>query len=484
MRAKVHTLDMTQGAILPQLIRFSLPLMATSFLQLLYNAADMMVVGQFGGTEPLGMVENPGAQSLAAVGSTGALINLIVNLFVGFSLGANVVIAHAKGARDQKAIQQNVHTAISLALISGVILMIIGFFLARPLLEMMDSPHDVIDKATLYVQIFFLGMPANMLYNFGAGIMRAVGDTKRPLFYLGISGLANVLLNLLLVIVFRLDVAGVAIATVVSQVLSAIFVIRHLTHTDDSIRLNLKKLQLNKECVKEIVRVGLPAGIQSSLFSLSNVTIQAAINAKGSVWMAGNAAAANVEGFVWVSMNSISQGTLTFASANRGAKEYGRVRKVLWLSLITVVVVGLAVSMSALLFGKELLSLYNGEETVIEKGMVRMGIIMVTYWICGLMDVAGSQMRGMGYAISPMIVSLSGACAFRLVWVALMKEGGFLANLLGTDLSVAENYMTTLYISYPISWALTFLAHMGCYFFLARPRMMRQEKEMLQAANN
>lgn len=482
MRAKVHTLDMTQGRILPQLIRFSLPLMATSFLQLLYNAADMIVVGQFGGTEPLGAVANAGKQSLAAVGSTGALINLIVNLFVGFSLGANVVIAHAKGAQDRQGIQRNVHTAIPLALISGVILMFVGFFLARPLLDMMDSPHDVIDKATLYVQIFFLGMPANMLYNFGAGIMRAVGDTKRPLFYLGISGVVNVLLNLLLVIVFRLDVAGVAIATVVSQVLSAFFVLWHLTHTDEDIRLDLKKMKLDTECVKEIVRVGLPAGIQSSLFSLSNVTIQRSINIQGSDWVAGNAAAANVEGFVWVSMNSISQGTLTFSSANRGAKEYARVRKVLFVSLIAVVAVGLAISMAALLFGETLLSLYNGDSTVIEKGMVRMVIIMSTYWLCGLMDVAGSQMRGMGYAISPMIVSLSGACAFRLVWVAMMNDGGILSQLLGMDLAVAENYMNTLYISYPISWALTFLAHLGCYFFLARPKMMRQEKEMLQAA--
>ncbi|MBQ9944687.1 MAG: MATE family efflux transporter [Clostridia bacterium] len=473
---------MTQGAILPQLIRFSLPLMATSFLQLLYNAADMMVVGQFGGTEPLGAVASAGKQSLAAVGSTGALINLIVNLFVGFSLGANVVIAHAKGAQDRKGVQRNVHTAIPLALISGVILMFIGFFLARPLLQMMDSPHDVIDKATLYVKLFFLGMPANMLYNFGAGIMRAVGDTRRPLVYLGISGLANVLLNLLLVIVFRMDVAGVAIATVVSQVLSAFFVLWHLTHTDEDIRLDLKKMKLDKECVKEIVRVGLPAGIQSSLFSLSNVTIQRSINIQGSDWVAGNAAAANVEGFVWVSMNAISQGTLTFSSANRGAKEYARVRKVLWVSLITVVAVGLAISMVALLFGDTLLALYNGDSTVIEKGMVRMVIIMTTYWICGLMDVAGSQMRGMGYAISPMIVSLTGACAFRLVWVAMMTEGGLLARLLGMDLSVAENYMTTLYISYPISWALTFLAHLGCYFFLGRPKMIRQEKEMLRAA--
>ncbi|MBR2053430.1 MAG: MATE family efflux transporter, partial [Clostridia bacterium] len=406
MAGKVHSLDMVEGRILPQLIRFSLPLMATSLLQLLYNAADMVVVGQFAG-----------AESLAAVGSTGALINLITNLFVGFSLGANVVIAHANGARDHKAIQKNVHTAVTMSVICGLIVMVLGLVLARPLLTWMGSPADVIDKATLYVQLFFLGMPVNLLYNFGAGIMRAVGDTRRPLVYLSIAGMANVLLNLLLVIVFRMDVAGVAIATVVSQLLSAVFVVRHLLRTDESIRMDVKKLGLDWKCVKEIVRIGLPAGIQSSLFSLSNVIIQSSINAQGSVWMAGNAAAANVEGFVYVSMNSISQGTLTFSSANRGAKEYKRVRKVLWVSLAAAGVIGFAVGMIAWAFGGTLLGLYNSDAAVIEKGLVRMAIIMPTYFVCGLMDVAGSQMRGMGYSIAPMIVSLSGACAFRLFWV-------------------------------------------------------------------
>lgn len=457
MAGKVHSLDMVEGRILPQLIRFSLPLMATSLLQLLYNAADMVVVGQFAG-----------AESLAAVGSTGALINLITNLFVGFSLGANVVIAHANGARDHKAIQKNVHTAVTMSVICGLIVMVLGLVLARPLLTWMGSPADVIDKATLYVQLFFLGMPVNLLYNFGAGIMRAVGDTRRPLVYLSIAGLANVLLNLLLVIVFHMDVAGVAIATVVSQLLSAVFVVRHLLRTDESIRMDVKKLGLDWKCVKEIVRIGLPAGIQSSLFSLSNVIIQSSINAQGSVWMAGNAAAANAEGFVYVSMNSISQGTLTFSSANRGAKEYRRVRKVLWVSLAAAGVIGFAVGMIAWAFGGTLLGLYNSDAAVIEKGLVRMAIIMPTYFVCGLMDVAGSQMRGMGYSIAPMIVSLSGACAFRLFWVFTVFA--------------ADPRMTTLYNSYPISWALTFLIHLGCYFFLARPKLIRQEKELMNAA--
>ncbi len=451
---KVHSLDMVEGRILPQLIRFSLPLMATSLLQLLYNAADMVVVGQFAGE-----------QSLAAVGSTGALINLITNLFVGFSLGANVVIAHANGARDYKAIHKNVHTAITLSVICGLIVMGIGLIFARPMLQWMGSPEDVIDKATLYVQIFFLGMPVNLLYNFGAGIMRAVGDTKRPLIYLSISGLANVLLNLVLVIGFHMDVAGVAVATVVSQLLSAVFVVRYLLRTDESIRLDVKKLGLDMKCVGEIVRIGLPAGIQSSLFSLSNVIIQSSINAQGSIWMAGNAAAANVEGFVYVSMNSISQGTLTFSSANRGAREYRRVRKVLWVSLAAAGLIGLAVGLIAWAFGGTLVGLYNGNPDVIEKGLVRMGIILPTYFLCGLMDVAGSQMRGMGYSIAPMIVSLSGACAFRLLWVYTVFA--------------ADPRMVTLYNSYPISWTLTFLVHLACYFFLARPKLIRQEREMV-----
>lgn len=452
MRGKVHSLDMIEGRILPQLIRFSMPLMITSLLQLLYNAADMVVIGRFAGE-----------QSLAAVGSTGALINLITNLFIGFSLGANVVIAHANGARDYRAISRNTHTAIALSLLSGVVVMVIGLILSRPLLQMMGSPDDVIDKADLYVKIFFAGMPANLLYNFGAGIMRAVGDTRRPLFYLSISGLVNVLLNLLLVIVFRMDVAGVAIATVASQVLSAVFVVGHLLRTDEAIRLDLKKLKMDWKCVGEIVKIGLPAGVQSSLFSLSNVIIQSSINAQGSIWMAGNAAAANVEGFVYVSMNAISQGTLTFASANRGAREYGRVRKVFWVSLVTVALVGLAVGMVAWAFGGTLVGLYNANPDVIAKGMVRMAIIMPTYFLCGLMDVAGSQMRGMGYSIAPMIVSLSGACLFRLLWVF--------------TIFAADPRMTTLYYSYPISWALTFLIHLLCYLALARPKLIRQEKE-------
>lgn len=454
LRGRRADLDMTQGAIFPQLIRYSLPLMATSLLQLLYNAADMVVIGQYAS-----------AQSLAAVSSTGALINLLTNLFVGFSLGANVVIAHANGAGDVRQVSRATHTAMLMALLSGILLAGIGFFASRPLLRLMDNPENVIDLSALYMKIFFLGMPANLIYNFGAGVMRAMGDTKRPFYYLSISGLLNVALNLLLVIVFKMDVAGVAIATVASQVLSAVFVVTHLMRTDRAHRLSLHKLRLDLSCVRQIVRIGLPAGIQGALFSLSNVLIQSAINFKGDLWMAGNGAAANLEGFVYVSMNSIAQGTVTMASTNRGAGLHKRVRKTLWVSLATVAAAGMLVGGIAMLFAKDLLSLYNSDIAVIEKGMVRMMIILPTYFLCGLMDVTGSQMRGMGYSITPMLVSLSGACLFRLVWIYTV---------------FAQNPdMQILYYSYPISWVLTWLVHLACYLFLARRKSLRTERALL-----
>lgn len=450
-KGKHFELDMTNGAILPQLIRFSLPLIATSVLQLLYNAADVAVVGRFAGSE-----------ALAAVGSTGSLINLLTNLFIGLSLGGNVVIAHAHGAGDHKAVSRAVHTTITLSVVSGVLVMILGLIASRPMLHLMGSPDDVIDLAALYMRIFFLGMPFNMLYNFGAGILRAMGDTRRPLFYLSISGLVNVLLNLVLVIVFHMGVAGVAIATVASQVLSSVFVMLYLLRTEECIRVDLKKLTLDKKYVKEILRIGLPAGIQSTVFNISNVTIQSTVNAQGSIVMAGNAAAGNLEGFVYVAMNALAQGALTFASTNRGARKYDRVRRILWVSLAAATVAGLAVGLLFLAFGDKLLQIYNTDPNVIHWGMVRMSIILPTYFLCGVMDVTASQMRGMGYSVMPMIVSLTGACAFRLVWI-------FTVYALYPTMQV-------LYLSYPISWALTFLAHLVCYLTAGRRKLRELEK--------
>lgn len=446
-RPRSYEMDMTQGPLLPKVLMFALPLIATSVLQLLYNAADVMVVGQFAGQE-----------ALAAVGSTGALTNLLVNIFMGLSVGASVTIARAFGSGDFKEIQNGVHTAITLAGVCGVFVAIIGFFAARPLLELMQSPDDVIDLAALYMRIFFLGMPFNMLYNFGAAVLRAIGDTRRPLYYLGISGLVNVALNLLLVIRFNMSVAGVAIATVVSQVISCTLVLLCLIRSDGAIHLNVKKLRIHLPQLKRIAIVGLPAGVQGSLFSVSNVMIQSAVNSFDSAAVvAGNTSSANLEGFVYVAMNAIHQAALTFASQNMGAKKPERVRRSLWVCLGTVTAFGLGMGLMFLLAQNPLLNLYNTDPTVHSFARIRMDIIMPTYFICGLMDVMVGQLRGIGYSIAPMIVSLTGACLLRIVWIYTVFA--------------AIPTLEVLYWSYPVSWLLTFAAHLTCYLVLSRKRL-------------
>ena len=450
---KVHyEMDMTTGALLPKVLRFSLPLILTSVLQLLYNAADVVVVGQFAG-----------AQALAAVGSTGALTNLLVNLFMGLSVGASVVIARSYGAQDYKAIQKGVHTSITVAAIAGVVVGIIGIFASKPLLKMMSSPDDVIDLAALYMRIFFIGMPFNMLYNFGASVLRAIGDTKRPLYFLSISGVVNVVLNLILVIVFRMSVAGVAIATVASQIISAVLVLLCLIRSEGAIHLDLKKLRIDPQQLKVIVQVGLPAGLQGSLFSISNVLIQSTVNSFGSIAMAGNAAAGNLEGFVYVAMNAIHQAALTFASQNLGAKKIDRVKRSMWVCLGTVAVIGLALGLVFLLFQEPLLRLYNSDPEVIRYGMLRLALIMPTYFLCGMMDVMVGQLRGVGYSIMPMIVSLTGACLFRVAWIYFVFP--------------FDPTLTNLYTSYPISWGLTFAVHLICYLIVA-PRKLRKYEQL------
>ena len=445
-RSSRFEMDMTTGPLLPKVLMFSLPLVITSVLQLLYNAADVIVVGRYAG-----------AQSLAAVSSTGALINLLVNIFMGLSVGGSVVIARAYGAGDAREVHQGVHTSITVAGIAGVAVGIMGFFASRPMLQLMGSPDDVIDLASLYMRIFFLGMPFNMLYNFGAAVLRAVGDTRRPLYFLSISGVVNVLLNLLLVIVFKLDVAGVAIATVISQIISAVLVLLCLLRSEGSIRLNPRELRVYRQPLIDIVRVGLPAGLQGSLFSISNVLIQSSINSFGSIAMAGNGAASNLEGFVYVAMNAIHQAALTFASQNLGARKIDRVRRNMWVCLGTVTVIGLSMGLVMLAFGRPLITLYNDDAEVIRYGMLRMSYILPTYFFCGCMDVMVGQLRGIGYSIMPMIVSLTGACLLRVVWIYTV----FALN----------PTLNTLYISYPISWALTFAVHLACYLYVAGHRL-------------
>ena len=447
-RSRRYEMDMTKGPLLPEILIFSGPLILTGILQLLYNAADIVVVGRFAG-----------AASLAAVGSTGSLINLIINVFMGLSVGASVMVAKHFGAGDRQAVENGVHTAITVAILAGILVGVFGFVMARPLLRLMDSPPDVLDLASLYMRIFFLGMPANMLYNFGAAILRAVGDTRRPLYFLSISGLVNVFLNLFFVIVFHMDVAGVALATIISQIISAVLVILCLIHSDGLVHLNLRALRIEKRAMKEILRVGLPAGFQGSLFSISNVLIQSSINSFQSVAMAGNAASSNLEGFVYTAMNAIHQADITFASQNYGAGKARRVNQVMWACLATVSVIGLALGFGVLALGTPLLSIYNQDPEVIAFGLKRMRIILPTYFTCGMMDVMVGQIRGIGYSIMPMIVSLTGACLFRIVWIL-------------TIFAVPQYHtLEVLYLSYPASWVLTFSIHMICYLLVRKKRL-------------
>ena len=463
-RSNKYEMDMTQGALLPKVLLFALPLIASGILQLLFNAADMVVVGRWAGKE-----------CLAAVGSTGSLINLMVNIFIGLSVGGSVAVAKSFGAGDPAAVHKAVHTAMTLAIIAGVAVGLIGFIFCKPLLRLMDNP--VLDLATTYMKIYFLGMPFNMIYNFGASILRAVGDTRRPLIYLTIAGVVNVILNLILVIVFHMNVAGVAIATVASQAVSAVLVVICLMRSHGAVHLDVKELRIHKRQLIDIARVGLPAGLQGSLFSISNVLIQSSVNGFGEVVVAANAAGGNLEGFVYTAMNAIHQAALTFASQNLGAGKIKRVRRSMWVCIATVTVIGLVMGNLMLLFGKPLLSLYLDDPTaidlatgvtVLDYGMKRMAWLLPLYCLCGLMDVMVGTLRGVGYSVMPMIVSLTGACLFRVVWVLTV----FAAN----------PTLDILYLSYPISWALTFGVHMLCYVFIARKKLRALEEKIGSAA--
>ncbi len=448
-------IDMISGPLLPRILAFAGPLILTGVLQLLFNAADMIVVGNFASN---------GDKALAAVSSTSSLINLMVNVFMGLSVGASVAVAKAWGARDHQSVSKAVHTAITVAAFSGLLVGALGFFLAEPMLELMGNPDDTRPLAAVYLRIYFLGMPANMLFNFGAAVLRATGDTKRPLYYLTVAGVVNVLLNLLMVSVFGMDADGVAIATVASQVVSCVLVLLCLRRTHGPIHLDLKKLGIDRRQMIDILRVGLPAGLQGSLFSISNVLIQTSINHFQSATMAGNGAATSLEGFVYVAMNAIYQAALTFASQNLGAGKPDRVKKVMWNCLIAVTIIGLGMGLLVLWLGEPLLSVYVKADSenfpaIIRAGLTRMSIILPTYFLCGMMDTMVGQLRGIGCSLPPMIVSLTGVCAFRILWIATV----FAAN----------QTPEILYWSYPVSWAITFLAHMVTWYIVG-PRTLRK----------
>lgn len=441
-----YEMDLCSGSIVKKLLIFTLPIMLSSMLQLLFNAADVAVVGKFAGNA-----------SLAAVGSTTALINLLTNVFIGLSVGTNVITARHFAAKEENDVSQTVHTSILISIIGGIFLTIIGIIFAPMILELMGAPRGVLDLAAKYLRIYFLGMTATTLYNFGSAILRAIGDTRRPLIFLIISGVINVALNLLLVATpLDMGVAGVAIATAVSQCISAILVTICLIKEKSSVHLDLKKLKVHKEKLVKILKIGLPAGIQGSLFSLSNVVIQSAVNSFGEIVIAGNSAAANLEGFVYVAMNAFHQSAITFISQNVGAEKYKRINRIIFIALGCVTAVGLILGVGVTVFGEYLLKIYSSSPEVIDAGMLRLKYICAVYFLCGIMDVLVGILRGLGKSITPMIVSLMGACVFRLVWVYTVFQ--------------IEQFHTieTIYLSYAISWILTAATHTAVLIILRR----------------
>lgn len=406
MKNNKYEIDMCNGTLMDKLISFSLPLMLSGILQLLFNAVDIIVVGRF-----------TGSQALAAVGSTTALINIFTNLFIGISLGANVLAARFYASGKEKEMSETVHTSITLALISGLVMALAGVLLARFALNLMGTPNDVIDQSVLYMRIYFLGMPFFMLYNYGAAILRAVGDTKRPLFFLVISGMTNAVLNLVLVIVFHMGVAGVAIGTIVSQLISSILVLRCLYTSNTSYRLYFSKLGIKTQYLKQIFQVGIPAGIQSTVINLSNALLQSSVNSFGSVAMAGYTAANNIFGFLYMSVNAVTQSCMSFTSQNYGVKKLKRMDRVLLDCMILSVGVTLTLGCGAYFFGPELLKIYTSDADVIRCGVEVLAFTTVPYFCCGIMDLLPGALRGMGYSGVPMILSIIGTVGTRIVWI-------------------------------------------------------------------
>ena len=443
MKNNKYEIDMCNGTLMDKLISFSLPLMLSGILQLLFNAVDIIVVGRF-----------TGRQALAAVGSTTALINIFTNLFIGISLGANVLAARFYASGKEKEMSETVHTSITLALISGLVMALAGVLLARFALNLMGTPNDVIDQSVLYMRIYFLGMPFFMLYNYGAAILRAVGDTKRPLFFLVISGMTNAVLNLVLVIVFHMGVAGVAIGTIVSQLISSILVLRCLYTSNTSYRLYFSKLGIKTQYLKQIFQVGIPAGIQSTVINLSNALLQSSVNSFGSVAMAGYTAANNIFGFLYMSVNAVTQSCMSFTSQNYGVKKLKRMDRVLLDCMILSVGVTLTLGCGAYFFGPELLKIYTSDADVIRCGVEVLAFTTVPYFCCGIMDLLPGALRGMGYSGVPMILSIIGTVGTRIVWIF--------------GLFPAHRSLSFLCISYPVSWILTILMQAVCFCFVRK----------------
>ena len=441
-------IDMVNGSIMDKMISFALPLMLSGILQLLFNAVDIIVVGRFSGS-----------QSLAAVGSTSSLINMLTNLFIGISLGANVLAARFYAAGKHKEMSETVHTAIATAFVSGVIMIFVGILLSRPALELMDTPSDVIELSTLYIRIYFLGMPFFMLYNYGAAILRAVGDTKRPLIFLVISGVINACLNMLLVIVFHLDVAGVAIATVISQVISCVLVIGCLYKTDAVYRLRFKKLRINRKYLVQIFRIGIPAGLQSTLISFSNVLLQSSVNSFGSIAMAGYTAANNILSFLYMAANAVTQACMSFTSQNFGARKPKRMDRVIIDGMILQFVICLILGTLAYVFGSQISSIYTDNSDVIKCSVEILALTTIPYFLCGIMDAWPGIIRGMGRSTVPMILCIIGTVGVRILWIFFFFPH--------------HRTLRYLFISYPVSWIATIIMQLA-YFFIIRKEIHRE----------
>ncbi len=454
-----NEMDMTSGKIWPKMLSFVLPLALSSLLQLLFNAADLIVIGNYAG-----------ASALAAVGTTGALINLIVNIFLGLSVGANVLVARSWGAGNKGGVSKAVHTSILTALLGGILFSVLGIVLCRPLLEMMNIEGEVLDKASVYMRIYFAGLPVIGLYNYGSAILRAVGDTRRPLVFLSIAGVLNVLMNLFFVIVLKMDVDGVALATILSQCVSTCLVLLTLLRTTEAYRLDPKKLSLDPFCFRELVRIGVPAGVQGMCFSISNVIIQSTVNSFGDYATAGNAAAGNIEGFVYVLMNAFHQACLAFTGQNMGARKYERIDRILLTALGWQFAIAFTVSYLVYLFRHTLLGIYINESDTqaIQYGMMRMQVYMRAYFICGFMDIFSGMLRGMGYSLSPTLIVLFGTCLLRVAWVFLVFP--------------AYKTLTCLYWSYPVSW--TFTALIQAVFYITHRKAAFRRSEAFWATEN
>ncbi len=444
-------MDMTKGPWLKKIFIFSMPLMLTGLLQVVYNTADIIVVGRFAG-----------AASLAAVGATSSLIHLILNVFWGMAMGSGVMSARYIGAEDNDRLSKCVHTAMLLSIICGIAVGAFGFFMAEDLLILMDSPADVLPLSKLYLQIYFLGAPASLVYNFGAAIVRSTGDTKRPLYILTATGIVNIVLNLILVINFHMDVAGVAIATIVSQYISAAFIVIRLLRIDGACRLSFRKLRFHGEELKRILLIGVPAGVQNSLFSLSNVIIQTTVNSFGSVAMSGISASSNIDSIIYTCTNAISQTTMTFSSQNMGARKYENLGKIYFRCILFTVLLGGGLSAIGFFFRNELIGIFSTDPDVILVGAQRLAIILPFHVFCSLMDVGGGQLRGMGKSFEPMLITLLGSCGIRLFWVFVMFP--------------MNSTLHYLYWAYPLSWTVTFAVLFIFYFVVKKSITKRKFK--------